>query len=493
MKPQPVAMGFTRLSVLKIVCLYALFGCLWIALSERWPIRLFSAPVRVMPVNAVKDWLFIILTSLLLYLLLARHISTDRKRSVMPRAAQDREAPLSSAFKIALAVLLPVAAAVLQWLIRDAVSPYVWFLFFPAVFFSGWIGGLAGGLSATAVAAMLGWYLFIPPQFSFQLQHPMQLISIAMFAAMGCLFSYFHHRLQHTMQVNRRLLAAIRVEDGGPGVSADMKVPTTKADDESCLTLPRNGARDFIQKPFVADELPAKVGGLIAERRRAAELHAGESRYLTILRSIGDGVIAADTGGRITLLNPVAEALTGWTETEALGRPLADVFAIVNESSRQPMENPLGKVLREDSVAALSNQALLIAKDGTERPIADSGAPIRTGKGELVGVLLAFRDNTVERAAKRAMEERLQALQLLDAIVNSSSDVIFAKDNEGRYILFNREASRIAGKTVESVLGHDDRDVFPADQAALIMANDRQAMQGEGCKHLYRTTAVSRR
>ena len=103
--------------------------------------------------------------------------------------------------------------------------------------------------------------------------------------------------------------------------------------------------------------------------------------------SIGDGVISTDAAGRVTRMNPVAEKLTGWSEAEALGKPSERVFHIVNEETRAEVENPVARVMRDGTIVNLANHTLLIARDGTERPIADSGAahPQRTGPGHRRG------------------------------------------------------------------------------------------------------------
>jgi PAS domain S-box-containing protein len=130
-----------------------------------------------------------------------------------------------------------------------------------------------------------------------------------------------------------------------------------------------------------------------------------EERYRTTLLSIGDGVIATDSNGHVEFANPVAEELTGWPQQEACGKPLEEVFVIVKEDSRQPVESPVHRVIREGTVARRANQALLIARDGVERPIANSGAPIRGDQGEISGAVLVFHDQTQERAARRALQE----------------------------------------------------------------------------------------
>jgi PAS domain S-box-containing protein len=141
--------------------------------------------------------------------------------------------------------------------------------------------------------------------------------------------------------------------------------------------------------------------------RKQAEtaLRESEEGYRTTLMSVGDGVITTDAEGWVRLLNPVAETLTGWSQEDARGRPLKEVFRIVNEETRKEVEDPVSRVVREGMVVGLANHTLLIARDGTEHPIADSGAPIRDTGGALTGVVLVFRDQTTERAADRALRE----------------------------------------------------------------------------------------
>ncbi|HPG01281.1 MAG TPA: PAS domain S-box protein [Kiritimatiellia bacterium] len=136
-----------------------------------------------------------------------------------------------------------------------------------------------------------------------------------------------------------------------------------------------------------------------------AERHETEERYRATLMSVGDAVIATDAGGRVEILNAVAEKLTGWQQDEAIGRPLEEVFHIINEDTRAKVENPVSQVVREGIVVGLANHTLLVSRDGTERAIADSGAPIHGADGKLVGVVLVFRDQTEMREAERSVRE----------------------------------------------------------------------------------------
>jgi PAS domain S-box-containing protein len=146
-------------------------------------------------------------------------------------------------------------------------------------------------------------------------------------------------------------------------------------------------------------------------RRMVAEDAANQSaeQLRVTLQSIGDAVIATDLGGRIVFMNPIAQSLTGWRERDAVGTPLFEVFRIVNEFTRETVESPVTKVLREGTIVGLANHTLLIARDGSERPIDDSGAPIRDAQGQLIGVVLVFRDVTARRLTEQSRERLLRA------------------------------------------------------------------------------------
>ncbi|HET6977295.1 MAG TPA: ATP-binding protein [Pyrinomonadaceae bacterium] len=144
-------------------------------------------------------------------------------------------------------------------------------------------------------------------------------------------------------------------------------------------------------------------------RRRAEEVLRKQSDWLRVtLSSIGDAVITTDVEGRVTFMNQAAESLTGWTQAEAMGRSLTDIFQILNEQSRQPIENPALRALAAGTVIRLANLTVLIAKDGTECPIDDSAAPIRNEQGDVVGAVLVFRDIS-ERKRMELERERLLA------------------------------------------------------------------------------------
>ena len=151
----------------------------------------------------------------------------------------------------------------------------------------------------------------------------------------------------------------------------------------------------------------------ITEQKKAEENILAEKERLSVtLRSIGDGVITTDIDSNIVLMNKVAEEITGWKQEEAQGKKLDDVFKIIHEATREPHENPVKKVLSSGKVIELANHTLLISRDGTERMIADSGAPIKDKKDTIIGVVLVFRDTT----EKQKLLEIAQNTQKLESL-----------------------------------------------------------------------------
>jgi len=168
---------------------------------------------------------------------------------------------------------------------------------------------------------------------------------------------------------------------------------------------------------------------LEVRNRTEHALRESEEQLRITLNSIGDAMISTDLNGRVVRMNPVAEALTGWSQTEAAGRPLEEVFKIINEQTRNPVENPAHKVLAEGKIVGLANHTLLIAKDGRETPIADSGAPIKDAAGNITGVVLVFRDQTAEKETQKALSDSARHLKALN--LQLEEDVKIRKQAEG--------------------------------------------------------------
>lgn len=161
---------------------------------------------------------------------------------------------------------------------------------------------------------------------------------------------------------------------------------------------------------------------LVSVQEMRSQMEKEQERLSVTLSSIGDAVIAVDRDSRITVLNPIAEALTGWKQEEAVGRPLEDVFKVINEQTRKPALNLVERVLVEGKIIGLANHTVLISRDGVERSIADSAAPIHDESGAVNGVILVFRDVTEERLSERKLRDSEERFR---AIAENTNDVIF--------------------------------------------------------------------
>jgi PAS domain S-box-containing protein len=196
---------------------------------------------------------------------------------------------------------------------------------------------------------------------------------------------------------------------------------------------------------------------ILLARQRAEEDLRKQSEWLRVtLASIGDAVISTDAEGRVTFMNSVAESLTGWTNEEAQGKQLEEVFQIFNETSRARVENPVSKVLQTGTIVGLANHTVLLSKTGLEIPIDDSAAPMRDEQGNICGVVLVFRDITGRR--------RAEAAQLhLSEIVDSSDDAIISKTFDSRIKSWNKAAERIFGYMAAEAIGQSIHMLIPPE------------------------------
>ncbi len=237
--------------------------------------------------------------------------------------------------------------------------------------------------------------------------------------------------LQQTIEARRRgdSAGALRIVNQGRGkaimdrireVSSDMAKSVTvrrdafeEAADASAskLGLVSIGGSVFLfgllSVAIVAiRQATAKREDLIQELKQSQlEVTRSRDRFQTTLASIGDGVIVTDREGRVTLINAVAQHLSGWMDASAVGVPLTRIFRIVNEDTRETVESPVDKVIRLGTIAGLANHTILLALDGRETPIDDSAAPIRDADGTLLGVVLVFRDISTRRTAEIAIHK----------------------------------------------------------------------------------------
>ena len=193
----------------------------------------------------------------------------------------------------------------------------------------------------------------------------------------------------------------------------------------------------------------------VTQRKQAEEaVRESEQRWSTTLTSIGDAVIATDTEGKITFMNPVAEELTGWTLGEAKQKPIKKVFNIINEHTRKEVESPVTKVLQEGLIVGLANHTVLIRKNGTEVPIDDSGAPIiAEDSGAIRGVVLVFRDITERKKNEGAIQRQASLIDL-------SPDAIIVRALDGTITFWSKGAERLYGWTKKEAMGKSIHALF---------------------------------
>ena len=333
-----------------------------------------------------------------------------------PFASPDPEAKRRSwMLRYGAAVSVVVAAA----LFRASLTPLMgsrsmpFTLFFPAVWFAAWFGGFRPGLVSVALSVLAGAYFFAEPTRSLLIRW-------------------------HDDQVAALMLVLV-----GFG-----------------MALLSQSQRRAVERAEQAEN---------TERNE-------RQRFETTLASIGDAVIATDQEGRITLVNKIARSLLRAPEAALLGRNLDEVFRIVNEFTRAKVESPVSKVLREGGVMGLSNHTVLIAEDGTEVPIDDSGAPIRSADGAMLGVVLVFRDISGRRRAEATS-------RLLASIVESSDDGIVSKDLNGVVTSWNKGAERIFGYSAQEMVGRPISLLAPPERLDEMPRIMEQIRRGESLDH----------
>jgi PAS domain S-box-containing protein len=214
-------------------------------------------------------------------------------------------------------------------------------------------------------------------------------------------------------------------------------------------------------------------------------LRLSEERLSVTLNSIGDAVIATDNAACVTLLNPLAEQLTGWTQLQAAGRPVDDIFKIINKVTRAPATIPVIETLAHGTIQGLANHTILIARDGSEYDIADSCAPIRDRDGQVIGAVLVFRDVTEKYAVQQALRDSAALIQtILDTVVDG---IVTLHADSGIIETVNPAAERMLGYTIEELVGQNFSLLIPEfyqDQPntslAYYSASDEEQAIGHG-------------
>ena len=214
---------------------------------------------------------------------------------------------------------------------------------------------------------------------------------------------------------------------------------------------------------------------ITVRRQSEAILHGHREWLRAILASIGEGVLATNAAGEITFLNPVAEELTGWKESEAKGRPVQEAFGVVNGITREGLCNPVSEVLSEGRTTILGSHALLIPCEGRERFITGRGTPLYDERGAISGAVLIFRDVTQQRLAAITLADSQERLRVT---LKNAPLFLYTADRDLRYTWIQRPHAKIP---VEQLLGRRDDELFaPEEVRELIELKQRVIDRGTG-------------
>ena len=297
-----------------------------------------------------------------------------------------------------------------------------------AIFF-----GLGPSLLVCVLSFLAYDYYFIPPIHQITYSADAGPI-LAIFLIVGVLFSYLTSNLRRQNQVAIKEIAARR-------------------NNEVELVKYRDHLEELVQqRTSELEKANFQLRDEISDHKKDEEaLRQSEERWATTLASIGDGVISTDILGRVTFMNTVAQDLTGWKTGEATQKPIAEVFNIINETTRQKAENPVDKVVQLGIICSLANHTILIRKDGTEISIDDSGAPIKDAKGITSGVVLVFRDITERRKAEIILRHVEEHNRLLADILEHASQPFGIGLPDGSLGIVNKAFCDLTGYTAEEL------------------------------------------
>jgi PAS domain S-box-containing protein len=229
---------------------------------------------------------------------------------------------------------------------------------------------------------------------------------------------------------------------------------------------------------FLLTLVVVRLRRAIGERQKSEErARENENDLATTLESIGDGVIATDPAGLVTRINPVAREITGWELESAIGKSIDEVFHLVHDVKTTDLPNPVHEAMRTKKIVEIDDAAILVAKDGTKRRVADSAAPIRSPGGGVRGAVLVFRDVTKVLEDARSLR-RMHAF--LDSILENIPDMVFVKDAQDlAFVRFNRAGETLLGLKREELIGKTDFAFFPPDQAKAFVDKDRETLRGK--------------
>jgi PAS domain S-box-containing protein len=343
-----------------------------------------------------------------------------------------------------VAIGLVSLATWLKYLAQPDVIPAdIPILYIVAILLTATFFGLGPSILACALSVLSYDLFFIQPIYSLTALRIEDIPIIIIFLMVGILISYLSSSLRNKNRIALKEISARK-----------------KAEDD--LIKYRDHLEDLvIERTTDLGKANLDLKQEIIEHKKAREaLRESEQRWVTTLASVGDGVIATDLKGKVTFMNTVAEALTAWTLGEALAKPIAEVFNIINEDTRQRVDNPVEKVLEQGIICGLANHTLLVRKNGTEVAIDDSGAPIKGEQGSITGVVLIFRDITERKNSEKVMRQSQERNQLLANILDSASQPFGIGLPDGRLGIVNKAFSELTGYSIEELKSMDWANVL---------------------------------
>jgi len=339
--------------------------------------------------------------------------------------------------RLILASLIPLAAFALQWFFWEAIQPFVWFLFYPAVFFSSWIGGFRAGLVATATSTVIVWWFFLPTRFSFALERPASALSMGIFTILGVLFSLTHERLRKANQQATSSLAAV------------------------------NAAKDHLE-----ERISERTADLA---RKSESLRESEEKYRTLVANIPQKIFTKDRRSVYVSCNEKFAHDLGITPEGIAGKTDYDFFP--NELADQYRSDDM-RIMKSGETEGIEEEYI---RGGERAWIYTIKTPIRDKVGHTVGILGIFIDITERKrldSALRESERRLRAT--LDNMMEGCQII----GNDWRYIYINDAAEIHNRRPKEELLGKRYMDLWPGIEAAEVFSVIRRCMEERIAQHM---------
>ncbi|HEY9656613.1 MAG TPA: PAS domain S-box protein, partial [Crinalium sp.] len=262
------------------------------------------------------------------------------------------------------------------------------------------------------------------------------------------------------------VLMDISLEGGLDGIAAatqiheQLGIPiiylTANAEDQTLQRAVATEPFGYLVKPFNQVGLHTTINIALRRYQLEQQLEQAEQWLATTLASIGDGTIATDEHGCITFMNAVAEHLTGWQQSDALGTSAELVLRLIHAETREAIENPLLQAIRQGASVSISEHCVLQTKNGLERAIGDTAAPIRNDKGEITGGVLIFQDITERRQAEALLHRRQEEFR---ALVENSPDIVARFDREFRHVYVNPAVEVATGIAVAAFIGRTNAEM----------------------------------